>query len=168
MLNCNRLSQSHCPLADCINSLHNQVNSVSIHKEKAGKRKPFLNLPWTSSHICSNLSSRAYKQGITHILRNSWLQLLPLFNKLSFISSFGTLTGLWGRKVSEKVLSVTASSGYHQDSITHVKSIMHLFCTSLKTPDIIFCCISTSVLSLETLYFWQLDIWAVVHLFSTW
>lgn len=69
--------------------------------------------------------------------------------------------------MSERVLSVAASNEYHLDSLTHRKSVLHLFCTSLNTPDTFFFYIPTSMLSVETLYFQQLAIWDVMHLFST-
>lgn len=40
--------------------------------------------------------------------------------------------------MSERVLSLAASNEYHLDSLTHRKSILLLFCTSLKTPDIVY------------------------------
>lgn len=52
--------------------------------------------------------------------------------------------------MSEKVLSVAASNEYHLDRLTHRKSILHLFCTSLKTRYIFLLYTNISVISRNT------------------
>lgn len=90
-----------------------------------------------------------------------WIEMYEAFfffffnNKLSFISSFGKLEEGKHKKGYYMLLDVVAI-------IMCLKNTFHLFWTSLKTPSIFFCCIPTSVLSLETLYFWKLIIWVVV------
>lgn len=54
--------------------------------------------------------------------------------------------------MSEKVLSVAASNEYHLDRLTRRKSILHLFCTSLKTRYIFLLYINISAISRNTVF----------------
>lgn len=69
--------------------------------------------------------------------------------------------------MSERVLSVTASSGYHLDSITHVKKYFAPVLHIIKNTRYSFLLYTNNSVTLGILYFWQLAICVVVHPFST-
>lgn len=54
--------------------------------------------------------------------------------------------------MSERGLSFAASNEYHLDSLTHRKSILHLFCTSLKARYIFLLYTNISVITRNTIF----------------